>query len=63
VTFGTLDETHLGLIHRSPPWGAVEIVSQLQLGRPHALSADRAGQYCVDFDGPMCLLEIRDAHG
>jgi hypothetical protein len=43
--------------------GAVEIVSQLQLGRPHALSADRAGQYCVDFDGPMCLLEIRDAHG
>ena len=35
---------------------AVENVSQLQLGRPHALTADRAGQYSVDLDGPMRLL-------
>ena len=35
---------------------AVHNVSQLQLGRPHALSADRAGQYSVDLDGPMRLL-------
>ena len=35
---------------------AVENVSQLQLGRPHALTEDRAGQYSVDLDGPMRLL-------
>jgi len=35
---------------------AVETVSQLQLGRPHALTEDRAGQYSVDLDGPMRLL-------
>ena len=35
---------------------AVENVSQLRLGRPHALTADRAGQYSVDLDGPMRLL-------
>ena len=35
---------------------AVENVNQLQLGRPHALTADRAGQYSVDLDGPMRLL-------
>ena len=35
---------------------AVENVSQLQLGRPHALTADRAGQYSVVLDGPMRLL-------
>ena len=35
---------------------AVQNVSQLQLGRPHALTEDRAGQYSVDLDGPMRLL-------
>jgi len=35
---------------------AVENVRQLLLGRPHALTADRAGQYSVDLDGPMRLL-------
>jgi proteic killer suppression protein len=35
---------------------AVQNVSQLQLGRPHALTADRAGQYSIDLDGPMRLL-------
>ena len=35
---------------------AVDNVSQLQLGRPHALTEDRAGQYSVDLDGPMRLL-------
>jgi len=35
---------------------AVENVSQLRLGRPHALTGDRAGQYSVDLDGPMRLL-------
>ena len=35
---------------------AVENVSQLRLGRPHSLTADRAGQYSVDLDGPMRLL-------
>ena len=35
---------------------AVENVSQLRLGRPHGLTADRAGQYSVDLDGPMRLL-------
>jgi proteic killer suppression protein len=35
---------------------AVQNVSQLQLGRPHALTGDRAGQYSVDLDGPMRLL-------
>ena len=34
----------------------VDNVSQLQLGRPHALTEDRAGQYSVDLDGPMRLL-------
>lgn len=31
-------------------------VSQLQLGRPHPLTGDRAGQFSVDLDGPMRLL-------
>lgn len=35
---------------------AVETVSQLRVGRPHALTEDRAGQYSVDLDGPMRLL-------
>jgi len=35
---------------------AVQNVSQLQLGRPHPLSGDRAGQFSVDLDGPMRLL-------
>ncbi len=35
---------------------AVETVSQLRVGRPHALTGDRAGQYSVDLDGPMRLL-------
>ncbi len=35
---------------------AVQNVSQLQLGRPHALAGDRAGQFSVDLDGPMRLL-------
>ena len=35
---------------------AVEAVSQLRVGRPHALTGDRAGQYSVDLDGPMRLL-------
>lgn len=35
---------------------AVQNVSQLQLGRPHALTGDLAGQYSVDLDGPMRLL-------
>jgi proteic killer suppression protein len=35
---------------------AVQNVSQLKLGRPHALTEDRAGQYSVDLDGPMRLL-------
>ena len=35
---------------------AVANVSQLQLGRPHPLSGDRAGQFSVDLDGPMRLL-------
>jgi proteic killer suppression protein len=35
---------------------AVQNVSLLQLGRPHALTGDRAGQYSVDLDGPMRLL-------
>jgi len=35
---------------------AVQNVSQLKLGRPHALKGDRAGQYSVDLDGPMRLL-------
>jgi plasmid maintenance system killer protein len=30
---------------------AVANVSQLQLGRPHPLSGDRAGQFSVDLDG------------
>jgi proteic killer suppression protein len=34
----------------------VENVSQLQLGRPHALTEDRSGQYSVDLDGPTRLL-------
>lgn len=37
---------------------AVENVSQLRLGRPHALTADRTGQYSVDLDGPMRLLFV-----
>jgi len=32
---------------------AVVDVSQLQLGRPHPLSGDRAGQFSVDLDGPI----------
>lgn len=35
---------------------AVENVSQLRFGGPHALTGDRAGQYSVDLDGPMRLL-------
>ena len=35
---------------------AVENVNQLQLGRPHPLTADRDGQFSVDLDGPMRLL-------
>ena len=35
---------------------AVQNVSQLQLGRPHPLTGDRAGQFSVDLDGPMRLL-------
>jgi proteic killer suppression protein len=35
---------------------AVQNVSQWQLGRPHALTGDRAGQYSVDLDGPMRLM-------
>jgi proteic killer suppression protein len=35
---------------------AKENVSELQLGRPHELTGDRAGQYSVDLDGPMRLL-------
>lgn len=35
---------------------AVENVSQLQLGRPHPLTGDRARQFSVDLDGPMRLL-------
>lgn len=35
---------------------AAQNVSQLQLGRPHALTGDKAGQYSVDLDGPMRLL-------
>lgn len=35
---------------------AVANVSQLQLGRPHPLTGDRAGQFSVDLDGPMRLL-------
>lgn len=31
-------------------------VSELQLGRPHELTEDRAGQYSVDLDGPRRLL-------
>jgi proteic killer suppression protein len=34
----------------------VQNVSQLQLGRPHPLTGDRAGQFSVDLDGPMRLL-------
>jgi len=41
---------------------AVENVSQLQLGRLHALTADRAGQYSVDLDGPMRLLSEPTEH-
>ena len=37
---------------------AVNNVSQLQQGRPHALSEDRAGQYSVDLDGPKRLLFV-----
>ena len=35
---------------------AVDNVSQIQLGRPHPLTGDRAGQFSVDLDGPMRLL-------
>lgn len=35
---------------------AEENVSQLQRGRPHSRTADRAGQYSVDLDRQMRLL-------
>ena len=35
---------------------AKENVSELQLGRPHELTGDRAGQYSVDLDKQMRLL-------
>ncbi len=35
---------------------AVEHVNELQLGGPHELTGDRAGQYSVDLAGPMRLL-------
>ena len=46
------------LKNRLAEFRAVENVSQLWLGRPHALTADRTGQYSVDLDGPMRLLFV-----
>jgi len=34
----------------------VENVNQLQLGRPHPLTANRNGQFSLNLDGPMRLL-------